>query len=106
MIIAALATDGCDYDWTWVNPDKTWMRRVGYNTAAVDPAIKSLRALSRHMSGLIEAQPGASARTVRLNDSPGAPRYSLTIDGILSQEVEHANKHLGEIRQIRKVNNL
>src|SRR4030065_189516 len=35
MIIAALATNGCNYDWTWVNPSKSWMRRIGYNTANV-----------------------------------------------------------------------
>lgn len=23
MIIAAIATNGCDYDWTWINPDKS-----------------------------------------------------------------------------------
>jgi len=101
MIIAALATNGCDYDWTWVNPDKSWMRRVGYDTADVGPAIETLRALCRHISGLVAAQPGALARTVKLNDVPGATRYVMTVEKILSQEVEHANEHLGDIRDAR-----
>jgi hypothetical protein len=103
IIVAALATDGCDYDWTWVNPNKSWMRRVGYDTANVDFAIKTLHALCRHISALVAAQPRALTRTVRLNDSPGAPRYVMTVEKILRQEVAHANEHLGDIRDARRL---
>ena len=103
MIIAALAVDGCDYDWTWVNPDKAWMRRVGYDTADIDLAIKALLALSRHISALLAANTRTLARTVKLNDAPGRPRYVASIRKILCDEVEHAKEHLGEIRNTRKV---
>lgn len=103
MIIAALATNGCKYDWTWVNPDKSWMRRVGYDTAHVGPAIETLRALCRHISGLVVGQPDALARTVKLNDAPGAKRYVMTIEKILWQQVEHVQDHLGEIRDTREL---
>ena len=103
MIIAALATNGCNYDWTWVNPDKSWMRRVGYNTANVSPAINTLRTLCRHISSLVAAQPGALTRTVKLNDAPRATRYVITVEKILWQEVEHANEHLGDIRDTRRL---
>jgi len=103
MIIAALATNGYNYDWTWVNPNKSWMQRVGYDTANVAPAIETLRSLCRHISGLIAGQPGALARTVKLNDAPGATRYVMTVEKILRQEVEHANEHLGDIRSTRKL---
>ena len=105
MIIAALACDGLDYDWTWVNPDKSWMRRVGYNTASVEPALKTLRFLSRHISELIANQPQATARTLRLNDAPRAKRYVMTVEKLLWQEVEHANEHLGDIREALRVHN-
>lgn len=39
-------------------------------------AIRPLAALSAHMTGLIAAQPDSLARTVKLNDSPGAPATS------------------------------
>jgi DinB family protein len=103
MIIAALATNGSYYDWTWVNPDKSWMQRVGYDTADVGPAIETLRALCQYISGLLGGRPGALARTVKLNDAPGATRYVMTVEKILWQEVEHANDHLGDIRSTRKL---
>lgn len=103
MIIAALATDGCDYDWTWVNPNKLWMRRVGYDTANVDLAIKTLNALCQYISALVAAQPNALARRVKLNDSPRDTRYVMTVEKILRQEVEHAKEHLGDIRAARRL---
>jgi hypothetical protein len=106
MIVAALATDGCDYDWTWVNPNKSWMRRVGYDTANVDLAIKTLHALCRHISALLAAQPRALTRTVKLNDTPGAPRYVMSVEKILRQEVRHANEHLGDISAVRRRHSL
>lgn len=102
MIIAALATDGANFDWTWVNPTKEWMRRIGYTTADVEPAIKTLRALCRHISALVASQPDALTRTVMLNDTPGGKRYAMTIEQILWQEIDHAGDHLQEIRTIRK----
>jgi len=102
IIIAALARDGCDFDWTWVNPDKSWMSRMGYDKATVQPALKTLSFLSRHISGLIANQPQALGRSVRLNDAPGAKRYRMTIEKLLWQEVEHANTHLEDIRYARR----
>lgn len=101
MIIAALATDGYAFDWTWVNPTKAWMRKVGYDKAPIDPAIAMLRAICRHLSGLIAGTPGSLERTVKLNDAPGRPRYVRTIAEILSEQVDHATGHLGDIRKIR-----
>ncbi len=102
MMIAALATNGCDFDWTWVNPNKSWMRRVGYDKADVDLSITALYALSKHLSALIAAQPGGLQRKVKLNDAPGDPRYVMTIEKILLQEVEHAKDHLGDIATVRR----
>jgi hypothetical protein len=102
MIVAALATDGGYFDWTWLNPNKSWMRRVGYESAELDPAIKMLRALSHHISALIAKRPQAYSRTVQLRDTPDGPRYVLTVEGILRQEVEHADEHLIMIQAIRK----
>ena len=102
MIVAALATDGGYSDWTWVNPNKSWMRRVGYDTAGVEPAIKMLRALSDHISALIANKAQAFSRSVQLSDTQDGPRYLITVDGILRQEVEHVDEHLKVIQAIRK----
>jgi len=103
IIIAALATNGCNYDWTWVNPTKEWMGRVGYDAAPVEPAIEALRAVCRHIFGLVAARPGALKCKVKLNDSPGAKWYVMTVEKILRQEVTHAEEHLCEVRETRKL---
>lgn len=102
MIVAALATNGGYYDWTWVNPNKSWMRRIGYDSAGIDPAMKLLRALCQHISELIAKNPQAVSRTVQLSDTLDGPRYLMTVEGILLQEVEHADEHLKVIQAIRK----
>src|SRR3972149_4560389 len=55
IIIAALAKSGCTYDWSWVTPDKSRMRRVGYSTAPIRPALAALRALGQHFSAVLGA---------------------------------------------------
>src|SRR5687768_14572201 len=101
MIIAALATDGGPFDWTWVNPNRKWMGRVGYDTARVEPAIAMLAALCQHISELLLQKPSSLERIVSLNDAPGAPRYDRTVEEILRQEIEHAGQHIGDIRDTR-----
>ena len=78
IIIAALAKSGCTYDWSWVNPDASWMRRVGYSKAPIRPALDALRALCQHISGLINSTSAALRREVRLLDAPGAELYAKT----------------------------
>ena len=98
MVIAALANTGGDFDWTWVNPNEAWMKRVGYDKADVKPALTMLTAVCDHITGIVAAQPGMLERYIRLNDSPGAKRYSATVEKILRDEREHANHHRADIR--------
>jgi hypothetical protein len=100
MIIAALAVDGYEFDWTWVWPSRSWMKRVGYDKAGVKPALAMLRALAVHLSGLLEGHPGRMKRALRVNDRPGAGRYTLTVEDILRHQVEHTGEHLRSIAAI------
>ena len=102
MLLVALATDAGYYDWTWVNPDKRWMRRMGYDNAAVDPAIKLLAAQAKHFGGLFAAHPESISRLVTLKDAPDAELYTRTIEQVLTHEVDHAKGHLAEVRRIRE----
>ncbi len=97
IIIAALGQSGCTYDWSWLNPDLAWMERMGYKTAPVEPAIEALRALTRHLSGVIDAAPDARQREVKLLDAPGAQPRSVSIEEILVEEVKHVSGHLREV---------
>jgi hypothetical protein len=94
IVIAALANSGSVYDWTWVNPNASWMRRLGYDRAPVGPAIASLGALTRHLASILSVTAGGLNRKIRLNDAPGAPRYTKTVRQILDDEVSHAREHL------------
>lgn len=104
MIICAIAADGHNFDWTWVWPNKAWLKRMGYDKANVAPAIATLDALSRHISNLIAANPRSLKRKVNVNDTPDAERYALTVEQILLQEIHHADTHLNDIAQIRNSN--
>ena len=101
MIIAALANNGGEFDWTWVNPSESWMKRVGYDKADVRPAVRVLSTLCDYIAGIVATQPEMLERYVRLNDSPGATRYNATVEKILKDEREHANHHLADIRTTR-----
>jgi hypothetical protein len=102
MIVAALATNGGYFDWTWIWPNKSWMARLGYDKADVKPAIAMLHAIGDHLETLLARRPEALTRSVQLADSADGPRYTITIEKILAREVEHAAEHLEQIRAIRK----
>jgi hypothetical protein len=75
------------------------MRRVGYDTADIDLAIKALLALSRHIAALLAANTRTLVRTVQLHEAPGSPRYVASIQKILRDEVEPAKEHLAQISE-------
>jgi hypothetical protein len=50
IILAALGRPGCTYDWSWVIPDREWMKRLGYDKAPLEPAIELLESLCAHVS--------------------------------------------------------
>ena len=52
IILAALGSPGCTYDWSWVIPDEKWMKRLRYDRAPLEPALELLEALCAHVVGL------------------------------------------------------
>lgn len=101
ILIAALATNGTTFDWSWVYPGAEWMKRLGYDRVPVHPAIETLRALGEHLSNVIRSSPDGSGRSVRLLDAPGAEPYSKTVIEILEQEVGHAQEHLADLERAK-----
>jgi hypothetical protein len=100
IVIAGLAQSGCTYDWSWVNPDRSWMERAGYSSAPVAPAIETLKALCRYISELV-GRSDARRHDVKLLDAPGADLRVATIEEVILQEVEHAQEHLRDIAHTR-----
>jgi hypothetical protein len=103
IIVAALGSPGCRYDWSWLYPDKQWMKRLRYDTAPLKPAIDLLDALCVHVAGVARNARGALSRDVRLAGSGGRARRR-TVRQILSEECEHARHHLRDIAQIKRAN--
>jgi hypothetical protein len=101
IMIAALAMSGCTYDWSWLTPGGDWMKRMGYDRAPVRPALATLKALCAYIAGLVTATEDGFRREVRLLDAPGAELYTKTVEGLLRQEVEHAEEHLRTLAETR-----
>jgi Mycothiol maleylpyruvate isomerase N-terminal domain len=101
IILAALGRPGCKYDWSWVIPDKKWMKRLGYDRVPLEPAIQLLEALCAHVVG-VARDPGSMNRYVRLLDSPGARLRRRTLRQVLDDERDHARHHLRDIADTRK----
>lgn len=102
MIIAALGASGSTYDWSWLYPNKAWVKRMGYGSAPLDPALETLRGLCRHVSNLISSREDALQCEVKLFDTPGGEIYAMTVEQIIRHEVDHAKEHLGPIRQSQR----
>ncbi len=102
IVLAALGKPGCTYDWSWVNPDLAWMKRLGYDRAPVEPALRLLEALTRHVSALLTRHPAALRNHVGLLDAPGKPPRRITVAKLLRDEVSHATHHLGDIESTKK----
>jgi hypothetical protein len=77
------------------------MRRVGYTTAPVRPALQALQALCEHIGGLIRAASDGFLREVQLLDAPGSKLYTKTVRDLLTQEIEHAEEHLRALARIK-----
>jgi len=101
ILIAALANSGCVYDWSWVNPDKSWMHRLGYDEAPRGPALQTLRKLSEHLAGLIGTHSDGLLRKVQLLDAPGAKPHTETVRDLLVEQIEHAEGHLRTVAEMR-----
>lgn len=102
IVLAALGKPGCKYDWSWVTPDARWMKRLGYDQAPIEPALKLLEALCSHVAGVARSAPGGLRRHVRLLDAPGAKLRRRTVEQVLADECEHVDHHLRDVAATRK----
>jgi hypothetical protein len=101
IVIAALGKPDCKYDWSWLFPDKTWMKRLGYDRAPLGPAIRLLEALCAHVVGITRSASGSMGRSVRLIGTPGGRGARRTVRRVLEEECEHARHHLRDIAKAK-----
>jgi hypothetical protein len=94
MIIAALGTDEYEFDWAWLVPDDAWRARLGYDELDERPALELFRALTKYIAALLTRDPALLQRRIRLRASTSSEPYAISIEGILSRELDHAREHL------------
>ena len=99
IVVAALGSPGCTYDWSWMMPFGPWMDHMRYDRKPLAPALKLLEALNEYVAAQIEPLPDALERRVLLRDQPGGDLREVTVAQILLQEAEHAREELGEAPQ-------
>ena len=102
IVIAAVGTGGCTFDCSWLNADRAWVERMGYSREAMAPAIEVLSASCRYASALLGATPDALRHEIKLLGAPGTEPYLMTVEQMISLEVEHGRHHLQEIDETLK----
>src|SRR5262245_19857973 len=74
IIVAALGSPGCTYDWSWMMPFGPWMKRMRYDRKPLGPTLLLLSALNAWVVAQIVPLPGALRRPVFLRDRAGGRR--------------------------------
>ena len=95
ILVAALGSPGCTYDWSWMQPFGKWMDRLAYRRKPVEPAIALLRALNAWVVAQLEPLSDGLDREVFLRDEPGGKPRRATVAEVLQQELDHVKEHLG-----------
>lgn len=102
IVVAALGSPGCTYDWTWMQPFGPWMDRMGYADKPVEHALDTLQAVNAYVVSLIGSDIDKLERVVHLRDAPDAELRRMTVADVLMQEYTHALEHTEDICQVRE----
>jgi hypothetical protein len=94
IVIAALGSPGCVYDWSWMLPFGPWLERMRYADKPIGPALKLFEALNEYVVAQVSPLPDGLQRAVLVVDQPGAEPRRTTVGGVLLQEAAHARDHL------------
>lgn len=97
IVIAALGSPGCTYDWSWMMPFGPWVERLDYAHKPIEPARRLLEVLNAYVAAQIEPLADGLEREVCLRDAPGAELRRVTVADVLRQEIDHARHHLGQL---------
>ena len=95
IVIAALGSPGCVYDWSWMLPFGPWMGRLRYGEKPLGPTLRLLAALNDYVAALVEPLPDGLSRPVLLKDVPEGPPRATTVGEVLLAEALHAREHFG-----------
>jgi hypothetical protein len=94
IVIAALGSPGCTYDWSWMLPFGPWMERLRYDRKPLAEAVRLLDALNEYVVAQLAPLSDGLRREVQLVDKPGKSPRRTTVGDVLLQEAAHAREHL------------
>jgi hypothetical protein len=97
IVIAALGSPGCTYDWSWMMPFGPWVERLDYAHKPIEPARRMLEAINVYVAALVEPLPDGLEREIFLRDAPNAELRRVTVADVLQQEIDHVLEHLERI---------
>ena len=95
IVVAALGSPGCTFDWSWMQPFGPWLQRLRYDQKPVAPALELLAALNAWVVAQLEPLPDGLQRTVRLRDEPDGALRTATVRDVLLAEADHARQEFG-----------
>ena len=101
IVVAALGSPGCVFDWSWMMPFGKWMERLSYDRKPIAPALRLIEALNAYVVAQVEPLADGLDRIVRLRDEPGAEPHAVSVAEVLLQEADHARQHVEEARALR-----
>lgn len=102
IVIAALGSEGCTYDWSWMLPGGSWVQRLGYGSMPLEPSLEALRGLNAFVATVVGRLEGGLRREVHLRDAPDADLRRVSVADVLQQEVDHTHEHLAQVRETRR----
>jgi hypothetical protein len=97
IVIAALGSPGCVYDWSWMMPFGPWLGRLDYAHKPIEPSRRLLEAINEYVAAQVEPLGDALERAVLLRDAPDAELRRVTVADVLRQEIDHAREHVGHL---------
>lgn len=95
IVIAALGSPGCTYDWSWMMPFGPWLERLDYAHKPIEPTLRLLDALNAYVVAQVEPLSDGLERDVYLRDGPDAELRRVTVADVLRQEIDHVHEHFG-----------
>jgi hypothetical protein len=102
IVLAALGSPGCEFDWSWMMPDERWMKGLRYDRSSVEPALVLLESLGAHVGGLVRTLPDAMRRHVRLVGTRGGRSRRRSVAQVLGDECAHVRQHLRDIAETKR----
>jgi len=100
IVIAALGSPGCTFDWSWMLPFGPWLERLDYAHKPIEPARRLLEVINEYVAAQIEPLADGLEREIFLRDAPEAELRRMSVAGILRQEIDHAREHLDELASV------